>query len=663
MSVSLPAAHRLAHIVSPGRQRDAVGMMLAALLLACPAPAAAGPREEFTDALQRFATAVAGAFGDEGASVAAALESMERALAQWDAEVRSLESRVADELSKATDRTAAQLHISLGRVYAARGRLSDARREFEAAARRDPSRADVHRLIGLAHEAAGDAMLAVAAYRTAFKLDPDDATSAYRVLQENKPGADPDVRPAIDTLAAAVRVAMSRTDGSPQQPFATISLLDPLRAEPTLALPAVYAPGVDRLMRGDPAGAVAAFRNALASDPLLRDPALPSGLMTQGSEALRHGRLGEARQHFRAAIAAHPDSSEAHRLLGVTCWADFDLAGSVDALHDAIRLRSDDERSRIMLVRVLVQMEALGKAEAAAREAIAALPASPLAHLWHGSVLASLNRQEEAAQALWTAAPQLLAGADPVLKTVASLRESAADFDGMISALRRAAAVNPNDSDTHAALGRALMDQDRTDAAFAEYVAALLIDSRHPGAHMGIGQLHLDAGRYEEATSMLQRLVTLHPTYTQARYALASALLRAGREEEGRREMAQFGRLQAAEAERKRQAMALDVVKEEAALRASEGRLDRAVELWQQALAQEPDAAATHAALASALAGSGRQEAAVQHYERAAALGGRPDVYRHLAALYASMGRDADSAAARKRYEPALLVPASGARR
>ena len=65
--------------------------------------------------------------------------------------------------------------------------------------------------------------------------------------------------------------------------------------------------------------------------------------------------------------------------------------------------------------------------------------------------------------------------------------------------------------------------------------------------------------------------------------------------------------------------MSLDVLKEEAALRAAEGGYDRAIEL----------------------------------YEKAATLGGDPAVYRELVGLYSKVGRMDDAARARAMYEKA----------
>ena len=72
--------------------------------------------------------------------------------------------------------------------------------------------------------------------------------------------------------------------------------------------------------------------------------------------------------------------------------------------------------------------------------------------------------------------------------------------------------------------------------------------------------------------------------------------------------------------------------------------------------------ASNHAGLAAALASAGQDDAAIVEYERAAALGAEPAVYRQLANLYAKIGRAPDAARARVRYEAALQGNASRAR-
>ncbi|HEX5109186.1 MAG TPA: tetratricopeptide repeat protein [Vicinamibacterales bacterium] len=631
-----------------------VAFCLAAVLVCAPALAAAQTPEAFSAALIRFANALNGGYGDEGPQITSALDSMARSLADWDRSLRALESRAAATPSGAAA-GGARVHIDLGLAYVARGRRTEGLREFETAARLDGSRADATLYQGLIHDADGRASEAAKAFRAAWERDRANPVTAYWLVRAFE-GPHPDRQQALDALAAAYRLVVDKQP-SQKQPFPSLTLTWPAARDVPLALPAIYADGYALLSRGDYEAAIDSFRAALTEDPLLADPALRSATAAEGSAALRQGRIAIARERFQSAVAAAPKSSELHRLLGVAHLMDFELDKSIQELEVAIGLRPADERARVLLAGVLVQVGSLSRAEELLHQTIALLPRSTLAHLWLGSVYVGLNRNTDAARALETAVRSEITGQGPLYSTIGSLHASGLDFDSAIRAAANGVRHNPNDAAAHVRLARAYLDQDRRDEASAEFMAALLIDGENADAYMGIGQLHLNAGRYSDAAVALGRLVMLQPTYAEARYALANALTRAGRTDEGARELAEFQRVQQQLNERKRRLMALDVIKEEAALRYSEGAFDRAAALWQQAVDQEPGAAGNHASLAAALLAAGRPEMALQHYEKAAALGGQPNVYRQLASLYARLGRAEDSALARARYEQALLVP------
>jgi tetratricopeptide (TPR) repeat protein len=631
-----------------------------AALLACgPVRAAAQTPEAFSAALVRFANSLNGSYGDEGPQIQAALEAMSRSLAEWDQSLRAIESRAATDLAAAPPASAAKIHVELGRAYVARGRGDDALREFDAAARLDSGRPDALLYQGLIHDAAGREADAARAFHAAWERDKSNPASAYWVVRVSE-GPLPDRQYALEALTAAYRLVIEKRQRG--QPFPSVALVRQPAADVPVALPARYAEGYALLSHGNHEAAIGRFRAALADDPLLTDPALRSTPASEGSSALRQGRIAVARERFQSALAAAPASSELHRLLGVTHLMDFEFEKSIQELEVAIKLRPADERARVLLAGVLVQSGALSKAEEVLRQTIEVLPHSTLAHLWLGSVYVSLNRNPDAARALETAVRSEITGQSSLYATIGELHSSALDFEGTLRASQHGVRINPNDAGAHVRLAHGYLDQDLADEAYAEYVAALLIDPENPDAYMGIGQLHLNAGRYDDAAIALRRLVVLQPAFAEARYALANALMRAGRTDEGAKELAEFQRVQIQLADRKRRAMALDVIKEEAALRFSEGAFDRAAALWHQAVEQEPNAA-NHASLAATLVAAGRPEMALQHYEKAAAIGGHADVYRQLASLYAKLGRTEDSALARARYEQALLVPVSAGAR
>ena len=234
------------------------------------------------------------------------------------------------------------------------------------------------------------------------------------------------------------------------------------------------------------------------------------------------------------------------------------------------------------------------------------------------------------------------------------MARDAADIPGAITAFARSVTASPNDPIVHKSFAGALLQQDRTDEAFVELVAALLIDPVDADAHASIGQIHLNAGRYDEAVTALGRAVELSANDTEARYALATALMRLGNTQRAAREFERVEQEQRQMLADRRRTISLDVLREEAALRAAEGRYDRATALWQQVVDREPGEPSNHLGLAAALARAGPIDTAIAHYEKAIALGADPVVYRQLAELYSKVGRIDDAARARAMYDRAL---------
>ena len=98
------------------------------------------------------------------------------------------------------------------------------------------------------------------------------------------------------------------------------------------------------------------------------------------------------------------------------------------------------------------------------------------------------------------------------------------------------------------------------------------------------------------------------------------ALMRLGSTQEAAQELERVEQAQRQALADRRRTMALDVLKEEAAFHAAEGRYERAVAL----------------------------------YEQAVTLGADPSVYRELAELYAKVGRIDEASRARDTYERAM---------
>jgi tetratricopeptide (TPR) repeat protein len=610
------------------------------LAVASPLPADA-QQTAFLQGLSELTAAFEGTYGDEGTRIEAALDRMSAALAAWDREIEAAESELRATPATASPSLVVERHISLGRMYADRGRLVDALTEFEAAGRLAPTRADVQVLRGLALQEQGTPSEAIEAFKRAHTLDPGAPVTAYYLFHEaaisgNVSAAQEasaalaaaytkllQAKPSTFALRATVdkQKTEERRSGVPGDRAAPFTRLAPLPGAATgspILPPAAYSEAFRDLARGQYERAIAEFRRAAAGDPLITDPAAASGVIARAFGALRQGRVADARSLLEASGPPR-DSSEAHRALGLVYWAQSEFDRSIASLTTAMSLSPRDERARIALARVLNAAGRNGDAEGALRETIRLLPDSVLAHWWLALAYEEVHRPADARQEVEQVTAAASFGESQLHAAVGRFAVGAADGPAAIDAFARAAGANPNDPAMHRLLARTLLVHDRPDEALAEFVAVLLIDPLDAAAHAGIGQIHLQKGRNADAVDAFRRATDLAPADSETRYALATALERLGRTQEAAQHFARVEQAQRQALADRRRELSAAALKQEAALRTAEGRFDTAIALYEKALAVESD----------------------------------PLVYSRLADLYAKVGRALDAARARALYEKA----------
>lgn len=627
---------------------------LVVVLLAAPSPADA-QRDAFYSAVVAFYRSLPGLHGDEGPQLTAHLAAMSDALERWDREIGAAERELQSGLQSAADvQTKLQIHTTLASIYVERGRLGDALREFEADIGIDPRRAAFHRLKGLVLQAMARPVDAAEAFRAAWLLDPDDPQHAYRAIASRSVLATPqDVERARETLAALERRLIGREQAGAAAPFTHIGgIIDDANGGMAF-VPAAYAGGFAFILQGALERGVAALRAATATDPLVADPASRSGSMLRGIAALRtaaatapppEGVVASAIEHLEAAVADASGSSEARRILATAYAITGDVARSVQHLRDAVRLNPGDERSHLALAQVLGAAGLSVEAEAALRAAVAAVPGSS-ALRWRLSTRSQAG-QDDDDRALIEMADRLvvLVGKGELYRALAGLAQLHLDDAAAIGLLERAVRMTPNNAAAHKALGRAYVEDGREAEGYAELVIALLLDPDDVETLTALGRWHLAADQPARAVDALERAVGIEPANRLAVHALAGALIRAGRAEDGTRRLEESGRLQAQAIEDDRRAKAAAVLRLNAEMRMAQRDYAGAIETWQQASLLQPATAAVHLRVAEALAAAGRPDEAVTEYRAALALDAGPDAHRRLAGLYDSLGRSGEAA-------------------
>jgi Flp pilus assembly protein TadD len=191
----------------------------------------------------------------------------------------------------------------------------------------------------------------------------------------------------------------------------------------------------------------------------------------------------------------------------------------------------------------------------------------------------------------------------------------------------------------------------RQDQALIELVMASLLGVEDAETLGVMGQLHLNASRYTTAEAVLRRAVALQPDAAQPRYALGSTLLRLGKTDEAKSQLAEFQRLRAAALDEQRHTFEIESLVHEANLHSNAGRHEQAVAVWRTIVEREPRRADRLAGLGGALVRNRQLDEAARYFEEAIALGADADVYRQLAGVYTLLGRADEGARALAVYK------------
>jgi len=630
-------------------RRISTGLLVA--LLAVPNLAAgqvADPKTDFADALAQFSLALDGAYGDEGPRILSSLESMERGLAKWDETIRDYEMGVAAETKGVEPKLAALAHLALGGIYLDRSRTADALREFTTAGALDPDRADAYALQGLASsQSSPNSAAAVQAFQKASALDPTDVVRAYLLARQLvRAGKTDEASSAFRlVLVNQKRHAGERTVAVTTH-FMRFGIVEEKTGVEPFFPPAAYAEGFTLLARGEYAPAIVSLRASAARDVLVADQANRYG-MRRAADAFRQASLETAVQQLEAAIELAPDRAEPHRILGLVYAADEQYDRGIAELRKAVSLGPDDERARLALADTLVRAEQYPAAEQALRETIARLPRSGRAHYTLARLYQRQGKDMEAVQEFTTAVTfGPLLGLNGIYQAMGAISAARQNFDAAIDAYTKRVELHPNDADAHQDLGETNARLGRIDEALAEFAVALTINPEKTETHASVAQVYLGQSQYVESAEAARRALDLDPSHRQARYVLATSLIRLGRTDEGQRELNEFQRLQALDAAAHARDFELGGLRREASISSENGDHEKAVVLLRKALELEPDAAVSHVNLGLALLRAGQPAEAVTRFQAAAALNAPAplvDVHRYLAEAYSALGRDEES--------------------
>ena len=187
-------------------------------------------------------------------------------------------------------------------------------------------------------------------------------------------------------------------------------------------------------------------------------------LLSQATDAMRHGALGDAEQAARRVLARMPDDAEALNVVGMVALGRGRGPEAAEILAKAARRAP---RSAMIRCNHAFALRASGRLDEAAREAGEAARLDPRlvpAHAVLGTALVDLGRPEAA-----------------------------------LAPLTRALELAPGLGRVHFALGQAYRALGRDEEASRHFEAALTADPSRDEIWTLLGWLHVDARRYDEA--------------------------------------------------------------------------------------------------------------------------------------------------------------------
>ena len=131
-----------------------------------------------------------------------------------------------------------------------------------------------------------------------------------------------------------------------------------------------------------------------------------------------------------------------------------------------------------------------------------------------------------------------------VWRHIGDLQVELLAWDSAIEAFEQALRLEPNDAASHLALGKLYLDRNDLDRAVRELRAALKIAPGLDGVHSSLGRAYRASGDLQSAATIVKEGTERNPSDQESRYVLAQVLLALGRDDEGRREMDTFRRVQ-----------------------------------------------------------------------------------------------------------------------
>jgi tetratricopeptide (TPR) repeat protein len=257
------------------------------------------------------------------------------------------------------------------------------------------------------------------------------------------------------------------------------------------------------------------YRQVLEQDPDHPDALNLLGVILQDS-----GRLTESIAVLSRAVTVDPEFSEALANLARAQYGAGDPAAAKCSGQRAIELNPDLAEAHLQLARTLLALRDDAGAAAAATRAAALAPDSADAQVLLGHAQSRLKDYAAAAAAYRSAdrlAPDRFDTLLPLGTALAELKQ----FDDAVNYCRRAVALWPDEARAHIALGMALRRAEDFAGSVAALSRAVELAPDRPDVWLQQADNYALMGRFDDAATCYQRILTRDPASSEALSRLA----------------------------------------------------------------------------------------------------------------------------------------------
>ncbi|MBF0109472.1 MAG: tetratricopeptide repeat protein [Magnetococcales bacterium] len=247
----------------------------------------------------------------------------------------------------------------------------------------------------------------------------------------------------------------------------------------------------------------------------------------RGNAFLAQGRLADAAQAYRLALACQPDHHRAMSNLGIVFQAQGRLEDAVDCFSRALAMQPEFAAAHSNLGVVLHRMGRLHEARTHLLRALELEPAYPEALSNLGNLYLSQGRWLDAVACYRRALtenpafPDALANLGVALQHLGNLSQSALCLEGALN-------LEPNSHEYWTNLGVVRYRQGNLESAMACLDRALRLKPDHPDALANLGCLLMEQGHLSEALSWIGKAVHIAPELAEAHFAESLVLLLSG---------------------------------------------------------------------------------------------------------------------------------------